>query len=137
MANRAIMRASEHDIQCAFMDIVRLHYTRYPDLEYLRAFPNGSARPSKINLTTGKRYSVEGQKLRDEGVAPGPLDIILPARRRDYVGMWYEFKVPGRTFTPAQNQYAAYLGSQGWCVGIWFDAERAWANVKRYLEMPK
>jgi hypothetical protein len=131
-----IQQASEHQIQCAFMDIVRRHYVRYPDLEYLRAIPNGSARPSKVNPKTGRRYSVEGQKLRAEGVAPGPLDIILPARRGGYVGLWYEFKVKGRTYTPEQKAYADYLKTQGWCVGIWFDAEQAWADVKRYLGVP-
>lgn len=129
------LTASEHEIQCAFVARVRANVHNYRDLAFLRAFPNGGARPSRVDKK-GNRFSVMAIKMKAEGVAPGPLDIILPARRRDYVGLWFEFKVPGERMTPAQKEYAAYLDGQGWYVGTWFDHETAWADVKRYLELP-
>jgi len=126
------LTASEHQIQCAFMDLVRRHRPQHRDLKFLRAFPNGGLRPFQIN-SKGKRYSIVAQRMHAEGVEPGPLDIILPTRRGDRVGFWFEFKVPGKRMTPEQMEYASYLAGQGWLTGTWFDAETAFSEVLKYL----
>lgn len=130
------LTASESQIQCAFIELVRRYEGRYYDLKFLRSFPNGGMRPGKINPKTGSRYSPVAQRMQREGVAPGPMDIILPTRRGAYTGLWFEFKVPGKKMTPEQLEYATYLTGQGWYCGTWFDAVEAWADVKRYLEQP-
>jgi hypothetical protein len=123
----------EHDIQAAYITLVRLHRARYPALELLRAFPNGGARPWLRNAK-GVRYSPVAQKLYDEGVEPGPPDIIFPVPSGNYVGLWFEFKRPREKLRPEQLEYMSRLGACGWRTDVQYDAEEAWRMTLRYLK---
>lgn len=117
-------KPTEHQIQSAFFDRVRMSYGRYPDLEYMRAFPNG-----------GHRHKAVAAKMHAEGVSPGPLDVILPTKSGPYVGLWMEFKRPKNKLTDEQQKYAAYLRRQGWCVEVVYSEDQAWKVTMRYLSL--
>ena len=119
-----IFAPTELQIQSAFFDIVRAHEPRYHELKFLFAAPNG-----------GLRNVVVAMQMKKSGTRKGVLDVWFPCRRGDYVGMAFEFKVPGKKMSPAQLEYATYLTGQGWYCGTWFDAEAAWADVKQYLAL--
>ncbi len=61
---------------------------RMPELEYLHHVPNG-----------GKRDKATAMALKRQGVKAGVPDIVLPAAREGYHGLYIELKA-GKTQPP-------------------------------------
>jgi len=61
---------TEHEEQCAVFEWAGLMSNQFPELELMFAVPNGGVRPHKFSGSSkkGDRYSVEGRKLKKEGV---------------------------------------------------------------------
>lgn len=116
------MRSPEHDIQCAFIEWVRMSEKRYPGLEYGFAVPNG-----------GDRHPAVAAKLKAEGVRKGPLDWWLPVRKKGFAGLAIEFKAGKNRLTPEQKTYVDYLRGQEWLVEVCYSPEEAIEFVKRYF----
>lgn len=124
-AKRQELAALEGQEQAAFIERVKLHYARYPELRWLRSFPNEALWGPGTN------------RLRAQGAAPGPLDILFPQPRGLYVGLWIEFKRQGEgRWSQAQIDYGRQMLAWGWCVTEARTAEEGWGRLTRYLELP-
>jgi hypothetical protein len=114
---------TEHQIQSAFIEWVRLAEQQDERLKLLFAVPNG-----------GKRNLITAMKLKKEGVKAGIPDIMFPLKTEAFNGLGIEFKKPktGRK-TKVQSDYMDLLVKYGWCVVVCTDAEEAIRVVKNYL----
>lgn len=80
--------------------------------------PNGGARPSREDKA-GKRFSVESQKMRRQGVKKGVPDNFIMRPVRGAPGVVVELKrVRGGTVSPEQKKWLATLQSFGWITHV-------------------
>lgn len=96
---------SEHEIQSAYITAIKLYEGRISDLATLHAIPNG-----------GLRTKAQAGKLKAEGLVPSIPDIHWPVMRGPFIGLWIEFKIPGKAPTPEQRAMHARLRASGHCV---------------------
>lgn len=97
--------------------------TKYPELKWLFAVPNG-----------GFRNKATAGKLKASGLKKGVPDICLPIKRGIYSGLWIELKVKKNKPTPEQLEWISLLQSQGFgaCVCVGFQEARD--MLIKYLE---
>lgn len=112
----------EHAEAVALMQIVRMHYGRWPELRWFAAIPNG-----------GHRGKAAAGKLKAEGTSRGFPDYVLPWRSGKYIGLALELKAKGGRVEPEQKAWHEHLANQGWAVAVPFGAEAAWDAIKCYL----
>jgi hypothetical protein len=117
---------TEHQIQSAFIQWVRLAEKQDGRLSLLFAVPNG-----------GQRNIVTAVKLKREGVKPGVPDIMFPLVTEWGNGLAIEFKKP-KTGRVSEDQigYIELLKEQKWLVKVCSDADSAVQAVKNYLSKP-
>lgn len=139
---------SEHAIQAAFIEWVRMNQGRIPELATLHAIPNGAALARAKDPRTGKwsRGTAQAAKLAREGLLPGTPDIHLPVRGGGglpngtgdlpYIGLWLEFKRPGEEMSDRQLEVAALLTEFGHLVQQVESTEEAIDVVEAYLDIP-
>lgn len=104
---------------------------QYPDLRWLFAIPNG-----------GLRDKITANKLKTTGVKSGVPDLCLPVRRGQFSALWIELKIPKRKakhggkggVSDNQNEWKAYLLSQGFGVYVAYGWEDARECLINYLE---
>lgn len=115
-------RPKEVQIHCAFVAWATRMRGTVPALA--RAFhpANGELRDPKT-----------AAKLQRMGVRAGVLDWCLPVARGGYGGLWIEFKRQGGKPTPAQALEIANLESEGYCVAVHDDWEKAASFALAYL----
>lgn len=100
----------------------------YPELEWMFAVPNG-----------GERQAVVGANLKAEGVKSGVPDILLPARRGPWIGLWIELKrvktVSKRAGKASieQNKWIIYFQSIGYGAIVCYGYEDAKKTILDYL----
>lgn len=120
---------SESDHQKAFFCWCALNRTRFPELEFCFAVPNG-----------GKRDKLTAARMKAEGVRAGVPDIVLPLILYDRfdrmlrAGLWIELKVGKGTVSTEQNNWHVFLKRQGYTVVVcysWIEAAQA---VELYLK---
>ena len=70
---------------------------RMPELEYMHHVPNG-----------GKRDRATAVALKRQGVKAGVPDIVLPAARAGYHGLYIELKAGKNTTTENQRRWLEY-----------------------------
>lgn len=80
---------------------------RMPELEYLHHVPNG-----------GKRDKATATALKRQGVKAGVPDIVLPAVRAGYHGLYIELKAGRNTTTDNQKRWLEYLRQQGYYTAV-------------------
>lgn len=132
---------TEHGEQSAFIDWVKRNWTRLPQLRTLHAIPNGAALARvKLEDGTWSRGTNQARRLLAEGLLPGILDIHLPTRgvgsHSDSIGLWLEFKLPGRQMSSDQREIAALLRDEGHEVVLCRKAEDGIDAVEEYLAVP-
>ena len=125
-------KLTEHMIQSAFIEIVRLHEPYYAALRTGFAVPNG-----------GARSAITGAILKAEGVRAGVPDWWLPAAgifqgfaRQQLV---IEFKLPKKKLSAVQLAYRLLLEKHApnTVYLMHTDAEQAWRSVADYLQIPR
>lgn len=115
---------SEHDEQAAFFEWCKLNETKYPELAYFYAIPNG-----------GKRSISVAHKLKAEGVKSGVLDTHLPVRHGAFIGLWIEFKFGRNTLTDEQHAWLDFLVAQHHRVYVCYNSFEAIAITLEYLRL--
>jgi hypothetical protein len=97
---------TEHQEQCALFQWAQLHQTKYPDLAWLYAVPNGA----RTSMSTAK-------KLKAEGLRKGYPDIGLDVARGGYHGLRIELKRLKKSETSEeQRMWHRRLEEQGYYV---------------------
>lgn len=97
----------------------------YPVLEWLYHCPNGE-----------KRDSFTAQRLKQQGVKSGILDLALDVARGGYHGLRIELKRPGGKCKPPSKEQALYiqfLTEQGYCARISNDFNEVKSIILGYL----
>ena len=123
---------TEHQEQVAVINWARVHEFKWPELKLLHAVPNGGLRRATTNAK-GKRYSLEAQRLRNEGVSPGLPDLDLPVARRGFHGLRIEMKALDGRASKDQRWWIEQLSQQGYLAVVKFGAEAAIKCLEWYL----
>ena len=113
---------TEHGVQAAFFASLVPHYEIHPELRLMFAIPNG-----------GQRNPATAGRLKAEGVKAGVPDTFLPIARRDFHGLFIEFKKVGGKTSPAQDEMILQLRRQKYNVQICYDWQTALDRVLGYL----
>ncbi len=87
---------------------------RMPELEYMHHVPNG-----------GKRDRATAVALKRQGVKAGVPDIVLPAARAGYHGLYIELKAGKNTTTENQRRWLEYGRNDGKDSGAGADSRTA------------
>ena len=87
------------------------------------AIPNG-----------GRRDAREAHFLKLGGVKPGVPDMMFPAARHGYHGLFIELKAGKNKATPAQEQWLALLNDAGYCARVCRGSDEAIAAIDWYFE---
>lgn len=119
---------TEQEEQLAFFQRVMSLQTRYPVLTFVFHVGNGAF--------LGANRARYGRLLLNLGVRNGVPDIVCPAARRGYHGLWIELKrlrYSPSDVKPEQRDYHEFLRSEGYLVNVcagWVDA---WNVLAAYL----
>ena len=113
---------TEHGIQAAFFASLAPHYEMHPELRLMFAIPNG-----------GQRNPATAGRLKAEGVKAGVPDTFLPVARRDFHGLFIEFKKFGGKTSEKQNEMILRLLQQKYDVQICYSWQDALKIVLDYL----
>ena len=120
---------SEHQIQAAFVQRIKLLERRYPILRLGFAIPNAGA----------GAQSGQAGKLKAEGVRPGVPDWCLPITsvhsggRGHTFGLWIEFKSAKGQLSAAQIEFMGMLGINAHQVYVCRDDAEAERIVLDYI----
>ncbi len=95
---------------------------RMPELEYLHHVPNG-----------GKRDKAAAAAMKRQGVKAGVPDIVLPAARAGYHGMYIELKAGKNAATENQKRWLEYLKQQGYFTAVCYRWQAAAELIETYL----
>lgn len=99
---------------------------RMPELEFLHHVPNG-----------GKRDKATAAALKRQGVRAGVPDIVLPAARAGWHGLYIELKAGKNTTTGSQKRWLGYLCRQGYYTAVCYGWQPAAELIERYLLHPE
>ena len=92
-----------------------------PELQYMYHVPNG-----------GKRDKATAAVLKRQGVKAGVPDIMLPAARAGYHGLYIELKAGENTTTKKQKEWLEYLRQQGYYTAVCYGQPAA-QLIEQYL----
>ena len=95
---------------------------RMPELEYMHHVPN-----------VGKRDATTAVALKRQGVKAGVPDIMLPAARAGYHGLYIELKAGKNTTTKKQKEWLEYLRQQGYYTAVCYGWQPAAQLIEQYL----
>ena len=94
-----------------------------PELQYMYHVPNG-----------GKRDKATAAVLKRQGVKAGVPDIMLPAARAGYHGLYIELKVGKNRTSSNQKKWLKSLNAQGYKAVVCYGFNEATSMILRYLE---
>jgi len=123
---KALAHRTEHLEQSYLIQRLSALEGRYPELELLYAVPNG-----------GWRSKAQGGKLKAEGVKPSVPDLVLPAPRSLFHGLYVEMKQIGKYGSAEQRKFQQRLFEQGYAVVECQGEEPAYTIIMGYLAMPR
>jgi len=127
----------EHAEQSLLFEWAVIIQDTYPELKYLHAIPSGAKLPYHHD-SNGKRVSIQGARLKREGLKRGIPDICLPVPRGNWHGLYIELKRSnGGRLTPEQLDCIIFLNGQGYFACICNGFENAKAVIEWYINQPK
>lgn len=116
MRKRRTVVPTEHEEQAALVRWAGYSRSRYPQLEWLYAIPNGGVRAWKTAAL-----------LKAEGVKRGVPDLCLPVPMGPFHGAYIEMKrIAESRVTDAQNLWRSHLQASGYayCLAEGFEPAR-------------
>jgi hypothetical protein len=124
---RQMIVPTEFQDQSMLCQWCALNTTRYPDLTWLYAIPNGGYLLSKA----------AAGKLKAAGLKKGYPDLGLDVARGKYYGLRIEMKrTKGGRIAPEQHEWHLRLIEQGYKVVVCFGWEEARDFLIAYLSLP-
>jgi hypothetical protein len=112
----------EEQEQIALMQRCELYLSRYPELRFLFAVPNG-----------GLRSKTEAARFKAQGVRAGVPDLMLPVSRRSYHGLFIELKTAVGRVSDAQRDWIGTLNNLGYYACIARGQDECWKVLLWYL----
>lgn len=123
---RNFRKDDEDGNQEALFHWASFHTQIMPELEYMHHVPNG-----------GKRDALTAITLKRRGVKAGVPDIVLPAPRAGFHGLYIELKAGKNTTTEKQKAWLRYLAEQGYYTAVCFGWQIAADLITTYLCAPE
>lgn len=99
-----------------------------PELNLLTHVPNGGSR-AQVVKKDGRRVSVEGARMKAEGVRSGYPDLVLDVPRGEFHGLRIELKSMSGSPSARQCGWLLALREQGYCA----DCVRGWRDARVLL----
>ena len=97
---------------------------KWPELQLMFHVPN-----------EGKRSTITGARMRDEGMKRGVPDIFIPVPRGQYHGMFVEMKRrAGGRMSAEQERWLADLSRQGYYCAVCRGWEIAADKITAYMQ---
>ena len=93
-----------------------------PDIRWLHHIPNG-----------GKRGIQTAMKLKLEGVEAGVHDLFLPVARWKRNGLYIEVKFGNNKLSSLQEEFKAFVISQGYATATCYSGDQIIKVLKKYL----
>ena len=121
-----LYKPSETEEQVAVFEWALLNSGKYPELKFMYHVAN-----------EGKRTARFGAELKRMGLKNGVPDIVLPAPRGSYHGLYIEMKVGQNRPTAAQKEFLEFLKTQNYATAVCYSAEAAINVIKFYLKERK
>ena len=117
--------------QSALMQMCAMNLSKYPELKWFHAIPNGGSRGDDI-----KSQIIRGNQLKAQGVKAGICDLFLPVKRGQWSGLYVEMKKPGmlKNTSKVQKQFIDFVRGQDYAAIVCDSYLTAWDAVKQYLE---
>lgn len=112
--------------QAALFQWAKMAEGQYPELRWLFHVPNG-----------GHRHKAVAVKLQALGVKPGVSDVLLLVPRGGFHGLAIELKAGKNKTTDNQDEFLDFCARQGYCIGTFWDWEKAKDFILTYLEIGK
>lgn len=123
---KQIYKPDEAAEQEAVFEWAALNTAKYPELKYMYHVAN-----------EGKRTARYGAELKRMGLKNGVPDIVLPAPRGDYHGLYIEMKVGQNRPTASQKEFLEFLTKQNYVAAVCYSAEATINLIKNYLKERK
>jgi len=82
----------------------------------------------------GHRNKATAARLKAAGVKAGVPDVVLPAPKGVYHGLYIEMKVKPNTPTDNQKEWLTYLKSVGYQTAVCYSYEEAIKVIVAYLK---
>lgn len=116
---------TEEQEQIALFNWAAMMEYRYPELRYMYHVPNG-----------GYRNKAEAGRFKAQGVKSGVPDIVLPAARGQYHGLYIELKrTEGGKLSADQRDWLEFLTAQGYFAAVCKGCDEAIQTIENYLAM--
>ena len=119
---------TEHNEQVAVIDWCFAMTRTWPELDLIFAVPNGAM------LGGGRVGAIRMNALKAEGLRPGVCDLMLPAPRGEWHGMFIEMKTKTGTLSENQKEFIAAVEKQGYYTAVCYGAEDAIEQLTFYLQ---
>ncbi|MCL2652087.1 MAG: VRR-NUC domain-containing protein [Candidatus Azobacteroides sp.] len=112
------MKTVEHDIQATAIRWFRYQYPNH----IIYAVPNGSY-----------RNKITAARLKEEGVLAGVPDVFIPVARKDFHGLYVEFKAEKNRLTQSQILIIDKLMQEGYQCEVCYSFDDFRKIVNNYL----
>lgn len=119
---RIQLTGSEDEEQQKVIQWAQLMCNAYPDLRLLYHVPNG-----------GSRNKAEAAKLKRMGVRAGVPDLVLPAPRGGYAGLYIEMKVGSNRPSRTQKEWMEMLAARGYKTLVCYGGNEAIDALEKYV----
>lgn len=112
----------EHVAQCEVINWARAMQAVWPELEFLAAWPNG-----------GLRHPAVANRLKAEGVKPGPFDLHLDVPRGTFHGLKIEMKSKTGRLRQDQRRWMAHYIRNGYMAVVCRGSQQAIDEIEKYM----
>lgn len=119
-----MQKSSESQEQKAFIQECRWLANSMPEYGAVFKIPN-----------EGKRSFAYAAKLKAEGLEAGVPDVFCAVMRKNFGGIFFEFKSKNGKLTEDQKKWRKKLTSQGYFVFVVNSAKEALDMLKSYLAL--
>lgn len=126
---------TEHQEQTELFKWAEDESERLPALKMLFAIPNGAG-VNHQHSRNGTRFSLEGAKLKREGMKQGVPDVFLARPANGFHGLFIEMKRAKKSLSKTSPQQLAWhsaLNAMGYQVVVCYGAEEVKAVILNYL----
>lgn len=115
---------TEHHIQAAAFDLIRLRAINDWRYQLIYAIPNG-----------GKRHIGVARKMKAEGQKSGVWDMSVDVPCGDYHGLKIEVKRPGGKLTPDQLLMGRLYQKAGYFCKVCYSTLEIMSAIENYLSL--
>lgn len=127
-------RSQESILQESCFTWFKLQYPKMEKMFY--AIPNGGSRAKKeVKNKAGKTVyvSIEGKRMKAEGVKAGVADAFLGVARKGFHGMYIEFKWGRNTTSAEQKAFLEIAKTFGYHTVVVYSFDQFVAEIEKYL----